>query len=253
MNKELFGFLFFFISLLVGALYYTNAIQSPLIETTSYFKTSYHQSIKSIKEGFSKHFYQADKIKNLREELQDYEKNKLIVQELSSELHDLFKENKSPFKTDPEVALVRAISYQEFGDYNRLWMDIQEYNASKIYGLTYQETVAGIVIPKNNRPLALLNKDIKSTYAVHVGSTLAPGIAQGNNGENIIIKYIPAWFMIKTGDEVITSGLDQIFFKGLKVGKVLSSTRSQGFQTAVVVPYYKANNPNYFHIIRNVK
>jgi hypothetical protein len=64
MNKELFSFLFVFISLLVGALYYTNAIQSPLIETTSYFKNTYHQSIKSIQEGFSKHFYQAQKIKN---------------------------------------------------------------------------------------------------------------------------------------------------------------------------------------------
>lgn len=253
MNKELVSFLFVFISLLVGALYYTNAIQTPFIQTTSFLKTSYHQAIKTVADGFNKHFYQADEITKLKEKLHNYENNHLVMQQLASEINDLFKENKSNLKTNPQVELVRTISYEEFGDFNRLWIDIGDYNSSKIYGLTYQEIVAGIVISKNNRPLALLNKDIKCTYAVSIGKSLAPGIAQGNNSENIIIKYIPAWFMIQEGDEVITSGLDQIFFKGLKVGKVLSITKSQGFQTAVVIPYYKSNDPAYFHMIRNVK
>lgn len=253
MNKELFSFLFIFISLLVGALYYTDAIQSPLINTTSSLKKIYHQTIETIEEGFSKHFYQAQKIIDLREKLHNYEKNHLVMQQLASEVNDLFKENKSSLKTNPEVELVRTISYEEFGDFNRLWIDVKDYNASKIYGLTYQEIVAGIVIAKNNRPLALLNRDIKSTYSVSIGTALAPGIAQGNNSENLIVKYIPAWFIIKEGDEVITSGLDQIFFKGLKVGKVLSTTKSQGFQTAVILPYYIANDPSYFHMIKNVK
>ena len=99
----------------------------------------------------------------------------------------------------------------------------------------------------------MLNKDIKSTYAVHIGSVEAPGIAQGNNSENIIIKYIPAWLEIHAGDEVTTSGLDEIFFKGLKVGKVISSTKTHGFQTAIVKPYYNSNDPRYFHMIRNLK
>ena len=58
------------------------------------------------------------------------------------------------------------------------------------------------------------------------------------------------WFEIKKGDEVISSGLDKIFFKGLKVGKVISTSRSNGFQTAIVSPYYKSNDPSYFHIIK---
>ncbi|MEO1938539.1 MAG: rod shape-determining protein MreC, partial [Sulfurimonas sp.] len=51
------------------------------------------------------------------------------------------------------------------------------------------------------------------------------------------------------GDEVTTSGLDNIFFPGLKVGKVISLSKSQGYQRAVVEQYYKANRPSYFHII----
>lgn len=253
MNRELFSFLFIFVSLLVGALYYTNTIQSPFIETTSYLKTSYHKAVKNIQEVLNRHFYQANEIASLTEKLEQYENNHLVMQQLASEVNDLFRESKSNLRTDPRVELVRAISYEEFGDFNRLWIHVEDYNASKIYGLTYQEIVAGIVIAKNNRPLALLNRDIKSTYAVNIGSKQAPGIAQGNNSENIIVKYIPAWLDIKAGDEVTTSGLDEIFFKGLKVGKVISTSKSQGFQTAIVMPYYISNDPAYFHLIRKIK
>jgi len=253
MNKELFSFLFIFTALIVGALYYTNIIQAPFLNTTSFIKQQYHQTIYIIQTGIKKHFYQADQIASLNDKLKKFEENHLLLQQIASEVDDLFQANNSPLKMNPEVELVRALSYQEFGDFNRLWIDIPDYNASKIYGLVYKELVAGIVIPKHNRPLALLNKDIKSTYAVNIGEKLAPGIAQGNNGKNIVVKYIPAWFIIKKDDEVITSGLDQIFFKGLKVGKVISITKAEGYQTAVVSPYYNLNDPSYFHLIRNVK
>ena len=120
-------------------------------------------------------------------------------------------------------------------------------------GRTDKELVAGIVISQNGRALGLLNKDIKSSYAVYVGDRKAPGIAHGNSAENLIVRFIPAWFTIKEGDEVVTSGLDEIFFKGLKVGTVVSVTKSQGYQDAVIEPYYKANNPNYFHMIKKIK
>ncbi len=249
MNKELFGFLSIFIALLIGAIYYTNIIQTPFIESLNYLKTSYHKSVKFAEDNLNKHFFQASEIARLKEELQNYENNHLVMQQLASEVNDLFQANKSKLKNYPSVDLVRVTSYEEFGNFNRLWIDIQDYNSSKIYGLAYKELVAGIVIPKNNHPLALLNKDVKCTYAVHVGSALAPGIAQGNNEKNIVVKYIPAWFSIKEGDEVISSGLDKIFFKGLKVGKVISSHKENGFQTAIISPYYNSNDPSYFHII----
>jgi len=253
MNKELFSFLSIFFALIIGAMYYTNAIQKPFIESLNYLKSNYHKSVKFTQEAINKHIFQASQIDILNEKIQNYENNHLVMQQLASEVNDLFKENKSKLKSDPKVELVRAISYEKFGDFNRLWIEINDYNSSKIYGLVHKEIVAGIVIPKNNRPLALLNKDVKSTYAVQVGPFLAPGIAQGNNEENLLVKYIPAWFNIKAGDEVTTSGLDEIFFKGLKVGKVISTSKSHGFQTAVISPYYHANDPSYFRIIRKEK
>jgi rod shape-determining protein MreC len=253
MNKELFSFLSLFIVLIVGALYYTNTIQSPFISSLNSIKSSFHNSVDLVESTLDKHFFQAQHIEDLENKLLKYEKNRLLLHQVAYDLKDLFRENNSSFKSHPDVALVRTISYEKFGNLNRIWLEVDEYNSSKIYGLIYKELVAGIIIPKNKRALALLNRDIKSSYAVYVGSKLAPGIVHGNNGKNLVVKFIPAWFEIKKGDEVITSGLDEIFFKGLKVGRVLSVTKSQGYQNAIIEPYYHANDPNYFHMIRKIR
>jgi len=253
MNKELFSFLSLFIALIVGALYYSNTVQSPFISSLNSIKSSFHNSVELVESTVDKHFFQAQHIKELEQKLLKYDKNRLLIHQLAYDLKDLFRENNSSFRSHPDVKLVRTISYEKFGNLNRLWLEVDDYNSSKIYGLIYQELVAGIVIPKNKRALALLNRDIKSSYAVYVGSKLAPGIVHGNNSKNLIVQFIPAWFDIKEGDEVVTSGLDEIFFKGLKVGRVLSVTKSQGYQNAIIEPYYQANEPNYFHMIRKIR
>lgn len=253
MNKELFSSLFVTIALFVGAFNYSNTLQAPLINSLNFLKISYHNFNRYIDNSIDIYLSQAQKIKNLKEELQNYENNHLVMHELAQEVSDLYRSEDTNFKITPKVALVRTISYEKFGNFNRLWIDVPDYNGSKIYGLTHKELVAGIVINKNGRPLALLNRDIKSAYAVFVGEKSAPGIAHGNNNKNLIINFIPAYYTIKVGDEVTTSGLDNTFIKGLKVGKVLSVTSTQGYQNAVVEPYYKDFEPNYFHIIRRVK
>ena len=253
MNKELLSYFSIIIALAVGALYYNNLIQSPIITSLNAIKSSYHSSIEFVQDTINKHFFQASTIEELSLQLEKYENNHLVMQQLASEINDLYIENNSNLKLNPKVSLVQAISYQKFGNFNKLWLDMPDYNASKIYGLTYKELVAGIVVPKNGKALALLNKDIKSAYAVYVGENNAPGIAHGNNEKFLVVNFIPAWYEIKKGDEVITSGLDNIFFKGLKVGRVLSTTRSQGYQNAVIEQYYKASETNYFHVIRSVK
>ncbi len=253
MNKGLFSFFLIFIALLVGALYFTTTIQAPFISALNTIQSNYHNITQYIEETIDEHFLQAEHIAKLEEKLHKYENNHLVMRQLASEVNDLFEQHHSTLKTNPDVELVRTISYKQFGDLNKIWLEVQDYNDSKIYGLTYKELVAGIVISDNGRALGLLNKDIKSSYAVYVGDDKAPGIAHGNNGENLIVKFIPAWFLIKKGDEVISSGLDELFFKGLKVGTVLSVTKSQGYQNAVIEPYYKANDPNYFHMIKKIK
>jgi rod shape-determining protein MreC len=253
MNKKVLPYLFVLIALFVGALYYTNTIQSPLLSSLNTIKVTYHNVIQSIGDSIDRHFFQAQEIDDLKAKLRSYEKSHLLVKQYASELEDLYKENNSSFKLDPKTELIRTISYEKFGNLNRIWLDIPDYNASKVYGLIHKNIVAGIVVAKDHKALGLLNTDMKSTYAVYVGKSKAPGIAHGNNDQNLIVNFIPAWFKIEAGDEVITSGLDHIFFKGLKVGKVISVSKSQGYQNALIKPYYQANDPAYFHIIRSVQ
>jgi len=253
MNKELLFYFSVVAALIVGALYYTNAIQSPILSSLNSTKSTYHDITESISQTIDKHFFQAQEIETLKVELRQYENNHLVMQQLASEINDLYKENKSLFKTSPEVELVRTISYQKFGNLNRVWIEVADYNKSKIYGLTYKELVAGIVINMNGKPLALLNRDIKSAYSVYIGEDHAPGIAHGNNDEYLIVDFIPTWYDIKKGDEVTTSGLDNIFFKGLKVGRVISVTSSQGYQNAIIEQYYQDNEPSYFYMIKELK
>ncbi len=253
MSKKLFGFTSIFIALFLGALYYSHVVQAPFLSALNQIKSTYFHTIEFIEDKIYQHTFQAKHIAQLNEKLIRYENNHLVMRQLASEIHDLFTENHSRLKSLPNVQLVRAISYAKFGDVNRVWLEIPEYNASKVYGLTYKELVAGIVIPQNNKPLALLNRDVQSSYSVYVGDAQAPGIAHGNNAKYLIVKFIPAWFTIHKGDEVITSGLDELFFKGLKVGKVISLNKSQGYQNAIIEPYYEAHDLNYFHIIKNIR
>jgi len=253
MNKELFSYFLVIIALIVGAFYYSTPIQSPLISSLNYIKKSYHNITQSIGNTIDEHFFQAQEIIDLKEQLQKYENNHLVMQELATEIQDLYKINKSSLRSRPKVQLVRTISYEKFGNFNRVWMDIPDYNGSKIYGLTYNEIVAGIVISKNKKALALLNRDIKSAYSVYVGEGNAPGIANGNNDKYLVVNFIPAWYKIEKGDEVISSGLDNIFIKGLKVGRVVSVTSSQGYQNALIDPYYKPTDLNYFYMIKVVR
>jgi len=253
MNKGLLSFFLIFTALITGALYYTDVIQSPFISVLNKIKTNYHTSSEFIEIQVKKHFFQAEHIAELSEKIKKYENSCLIIEQLSYDLNNLFLESHSELKVEPNVELVRTISYQKFGDLNRVWLEINDYNSSKIHGLVYNNLVAGIVISQNGRPLGLLNSDLKSSYAVFVGAQNAPGIVHGNNSNHLIVKFIPAWFLINEGDKVITSGLDEIFFEGLDVGVVVSVTKSQGYQSAVVEPFYKANAPNYFHMIKKVK
>jgi len=253
MNKGSFGTFFLFAALLSGALYYGSYIQTPFLSVTNTIKTSYHTVIESIVNTFNEHLNQQAQIQQLRAELSNYEKNHIVMHQFATELNDLFTENNSSFKLSPDVALVRALSYAKFGDTNKLWLQMNDFNRSKVYGLVYKERAAGIVINKDNRPLALLNDDYKCTYAVYVGKEMAPGIVHGQNEKNLIVNFIPTWISIAIGDEVITSGMDNLFFKGLKVGKVLSVHSSQGFQSAVIEPYYQSKEPSYFHVIKKVR
>jgi len=253
MKREVLGIFLLFATLFGLALFFSTGLQGPILSLTNGIKNSYKSTTASIGNSYDEHLAQQQTIQDLHKKLALYEESHLILHQVATELNALFIENNSSFKVNPKVELVRTISYAKFGDINKVWIDTPDFNSSKVYGLVHKENVAGIVIMKDGRPMALLNGALKSSYAVYVGEDKAPGIVHGLNTKELIVEFIPTWIKIKEGDEVLTSGLDNLFFPGLKVGKVLSVEQSQGYQNAIIRPYYNASNPDYFHLIKSIR
>ncbi|MDD3462200.1 MAG: rod shape-determining protein MreC [Sulfurospirillaceae bacterium] len=205
----------------------------------------------NIKEAFSnkinEHFAQQEEILKLRAENQKIQKSALLSIAFAGKLNELLREN-NVSKYAPDVELVRAISYANLDNYDRIWVDFKDFNASKIYGLLHQGNAAGIVVQSDGNPLALLLRDPKCIYSVYIGKDRIPGIAFGNKKE-VLVKYIPIWTNPKEGDEVFTSGLDNIFFDGVRVGVIESIAEDGTAKTAVIKPHVKVSTPAYVHVI----
>jgi len=249
MNRELVGFLFLAFAIVIGVLKFTNWIQDPFIGALNSVKNFYHESVEGIELSINEHFSQQETIIKLQAENSKYKENNLLAQEFATELNSMFKEHSSDLEISPKVQLVKTLSYAKFGDINRVWLDMKDYNTSKVYGLVSEGVSAGIVTFKHGQPMALLNTDYKCSYTVYIGKKRAPGIVHGKNTKEMLVEFIPNWIKLNVGDEVFTSGLDNLFFTGLRVGKVLEITQSQGFQNALIEPYFDATHPDYFHVI----
>lgn len=249
MNKNTFLTFSFLAAIIGGFLYFTNILQSPLLHLTHNIKASYSNFVQSIHNSIDEHIHQQQTIVNLQKKINYYEKELLELHQVAYEYKNIIREQNSTIKTLPEISIARTISYVRFGDTNKLWIEMENFDPKKVYGLLYRGYTAGIVLANQGQPMALLNTDPKCSYAVSIGSSMAPGIVRGNNARQMIVEFIPSWIPISIGDEVLTSGLDKIFLSGLKVGKVISIHKAQGYQNAIIEPYFYGKNPTYFHII----
>ncbi|MFZ2889755.1 rod shape-determining protein MreC [Sulfuricurvum sp.] len=253
MNKKSLGIGVLLALLVGGALYFTHFLQSPIIYLNLSLKSAYKNGMESIQHALDEHFNQQATIIDLHQKNRFYEQEILNLHQIADEYQKLLQEHNSHFKTTPQTALVRTLSYVRFGDPHRVWIEMDKFDSKRVYGLLFRGYTAGIVVANNKKPIALLNGDVKSSYAVNVGASMAPGIVRGNNARRLIVEFIPTWIPIAVGDEVLTSGLDRIFMAGLKVGKVVSITKASGYQSAVIEPYFYGKNPAYFHVITQIR
>lgn len=253
MNKEFLTLSVIAATLFVAAVSYTNPLHGYFLNSLNGVKSSYFDTIESIENGIDKHFSQAQTIKYLKEKNKQYEKDHLLLESIASEYNALMRANKATIREHTKVHLARAISYAKFGDRNKMWLEIDDYNASSMYGLVINNKSAGIVIEHLGKPLALLNPDLKNSYAVYVGKNKAPGIVRGKNSNEMVVEFIPTWMKISIGDEVKTSGLDKLFFEGIPTGKVIKVSQEQGYQIATIVPYANTDSLGYFHVIEQLE
>jgi len=89
----------------------------------------------------------------------------------------------------------------------------------------------------------ILLTDVNSSVAVRLQSTRVGGILEGRGDGICSLKYVSKRAEVKTGENVVTSGLDGIFPEGLLVGYV-SGVRKEGgemFQLIQVLPAQDLN------------
>lgn len=251
MRKFLFFLLFIAISLS-----YIFEVDELIAKKFSFFndlKLSYINKFISITTTFEEHFNQATTIERLTKENENLKEYKILYTSSQKQLESL-KELiiGIPQELRPRIDLVKVLSYISFDDFTKVWLDKEKTN-DKILGLITENYAAGIVVNKDNRAVALLNGNKECSYAVFIGESKSPGIITSPKKGEIVIKYIPIWSEIKENDEVITSGMDNIFFEGLKVGRITKITTLPDMKIATLQPYANVLKKKYFYTYEHIE
>lgn len=251
MRKFLFVVLFLLISLL-----YLFEVDKLINKKFTFFndlKLSYINKVIGVSTTVEKYFNQVKNIEQLRIENNELKQYKILYTATQKQL-DTIKEFVITMDIDeskPDINLTKVLSYINFNDFTKVWLD-QKKEDDSILGLITEEYAAGIVINENGKSVALLNGNKECSYAVFIGKDKIPGIVTSSkDGKNLQIKYIPIWADIKIGDEVITSGMDNIFFEGLKVGRITEENSFPDMQTAIIKPYANVLKKKYFYTYKH--
>ena len=240
-------FVFFVVLFAIVSLKYGSYTKGVFAKNINSILSWYLETKLSIGNAIDEHFFQQRKIEELRSNNIRLRKSVALLTGISSRLDGLLEENRVK-KYNYKAKLVRSISYINLNDYYRVWIEYNDFNKSRIYGLLSHGNSAGIVVESNGNPMALLLGDKQSIFSVFIGGNKIPGVIMGQKKE-VHVKYIPLWMNPKIGDKVVTSGLDGIFFKGVRVGVVSKVVKEELSKTAIIVPYAKINVPSYYHII----
>jgi len=235
--------------LLFTALFYKNYhdITDKVLYFSNHIKSTFVKQKEAIATTIENHFYQQEQIEELQNRLHTLEKSASLSVAFAAKLNHLLNEaNLTAF--NPALHLVQVIGYQTLQDKNRLWIAFPEFDKEKNYGLLYQGYTAGIIKEKNNQPLAILQTDKESLFSVYIGENHIQGVAYGN--DNLLeIKYIPNYENPKIGDEVITSGNDNLFYEGIKVGKVIAVEKKDMYKIATLKPYANPKDAQFLYAV----
>jgi len=222
--------------------HFSNAVSDNIINTTNIAKFS-----------FNKYLNQVSYIKDLEKQNNNNNIFKVKYNIAQTKLNEQNKLLNLKYNKDIDFESVKILSYLNFNDNSKVIIKSDfTLEENKIYPLiSYDGFSCGILINKNLQNIGYLNNNVKCNYTVFIGDENAPGITHGTNkyGE-LFINYIPLWKNIKIGDEIITSGMDNIFPYGIKVGKVISISRSKITQKVIASTYSNYLGSRYLYLIK---
>lgn len=141
---------------------------------------------------------------------------------------------------------VRVVSAEVIGKDPSPWFRTIIIDKGKVAGIdkglavVIAEGIVGQVIEASGRhSKVLLVIDQNSSVDALVQRTRARGIVKGESTEKCRLKYVLRKHDIQTGDTVISSGLDGVFPKGLRIGRVSEIVRPNAgiFQDVTITPF----------------
>ncbi|MFH2091378.1 MAG: rod shape-determining protein MreC [Pseudomonadota bacterium] len=102
--------------------------------------------------------------------------------------------------------------------------------------LVSEGIVGQIIKVADNYSRVLLITDRNSAVDALVQTTRVRGIVKGNNEDNCSFVYALRKDEVNEGEMIVSSGLDQVFPKGLRIGRILKATKvhSQLFQDITI-------------------
>ena len=220
-------------------------VKKSVIESANSLKSSFSLFLSNLKQNYKEYIDQKNTLHNLLEE------NRFLkdeIQQIAVKYATCYDLKYFKSINIPNVVFTQVISYAKLPDFTQIYINYSK-PFIKPRGLVYNNLAAGIVVKSyKNYSLALLNSNQKTSYTVYIGKNNIPGIFYGKINT---IKYIPKYKKINVGDLVITSGLDGVFYKGAKVGKITEVIEKKLYQEAKVKLFYNDLNPEFFYVVEN--
>lgn len=234
--------------LIFMSFYYGTYVKRAVLFVNDNIIDAYYGAKSYIVNTINEHFNQVEEIRTLRAKNETLEQMSMLTSTFAQQLNMLL-EDKNSTQYFPKVSLVKAISYVQISNYHRVWLSFSSnLNDTRNKGLIYQGYTAGIAVARDGRLMALLQGDEQCVFSVYIGKSKIPGVAVGKNGK-VFVNFIPKSYKIDIGDEVLTSGLDEIFFSGVPVGKVVSVFSENMYQSAELETFAQIDIPSYMYLI----
>lgn len=243
------SFLVLLFSLIIlSILAVSSSIRGGLVNFGNMIKYSIFTTTGDVSAFIDSHIDQSNKILSMQKEIEQLKEKLVENEELQKSLKSIPLD--VPYKNS-NISRALAYSYASLANYNKIWLKAEnkKLSSDKLYGLLKNDAVVGIAKVTKDGLLGLLNGNARTSYSVIIGIEKAPGIVVSNGENSIKVNFIPNWLEIKKGDEVVTSGLDGIFFEGIKVGVVESVEDAYGYKIAYVRPYVDNYGLGYLYLI----
>ena len=164
----------------------------------------------------------------LKSEVKEFKAKSVLLEDLSRENEKL----RSALNFRSKNGISRLLPAEIIGRSGSNWFNIIEINrglADKVAidsAVINSEGLVGRVFEVyQHSSKVLLITDPSSAVSVLDSSTGDMGIASGNSLGPLKIKYMSATASVKAGDKIVTSGMSDIFPKGVIVGVVRSANK----------------------------